>query len=215
MSKKRQGDENPESPDNLRALIESVARDGAESSKRWAEVWDAMLDDPWVRAELVRRAKRLVKSCHLHDDDAEDVVQHVLAKLAANRAANQVMHGKLEKFPKSFSAWIREILKNACSEGARMMGCYRKPGTVLLDVKTYEEDWGGFDRRWDIATVAAKLPEPERSIVTQFLQGVKRKMIAESRGLSYKQVVYAIQKAGEKLRPGLAGYENERKNRPK
>ena len=179
------------------------------------EVWYAMLDAPWLRAVLARLAERLAASHHLGPQASDDVVQQVLAMLTAKRAANQVMHAKPEKFPESFSAWIGKILRNACSEAARFLGFYHKPGEALRDVKTYEEDFAGLDRRWDIAKAAARLKGRQRSVIMLLLQGLEQKEIAESLGLTYKQVIYAIQKARPKLQQWLADYDKKKKRRPK
>lgn len=208
MSKARQGGENPESPDQLQALIESVARSGPSASDRWLEIWQAMLADPWLPAETALRAQRLVKACRLEEHVSEDIAQEVLLLLAAKLAADEVMHAQVERFPESFSGWIGTILNHACSEAARILKEYRHHAE-LHDVKTIEDRVSELDRRWDCATVASRLEGRQRSVVMLFLQGQERREIAQSLGLSYSQVVYTLKQARPLLQRWLAAYGKE------
>jgi DNA-directed RNA polymerase specialized sigma24 family protein len=205
MSKARRLDENPYSPDRLRAFIVEAAQN---KSYAWAEVWQTMVDDSWLRAEVVLRAKRFAKSSGLNAQISDDIADEVLLLLAAKLATEQVMHANAELLSETFLAWMGTILDRACSEAARKLGEYRWPrATVLHDVLKSDDAVLDLNRIWDLADAVARLEGRQRSVMLLFLRGLDRQEIAQTLGLHYKQVVYAIDQAKPKLQRWLSAYD--------
>lgn len=206
MTNERRRDENPESPDRLKAVFQKVAG-GGEPKSDWAELWQTMLDDPWLRAEVVLRAKRFVMSSGLEKHVSDDVAQQVLVLLAAKLAADPSLHAKAELLPESFDAWMGTILDHACREAARMLKAYHPGHAKLSATSATVEEWRAIQRRFDVAAAVTKLEGQQRSVMLLYLQGCTREEIGAALDLSYKQVVYAIDAAKRKLKRWLKAYD--------
>lgn len=207
MSKKRHRDENPESPDALKALFQRLAA-GREQFDA-LEIWRTVVGDPWLQAEVARRAKSLASSHGLKKQAVEDIAQEVMLSLAAQLADDPGMGGKAELLNDTFDGWIGTILDHHCSKAARRMGDYRKQHAELRDVETAEDDSSYYDRWSDVADAVARLDAREQPVMLLVLQGLKPKEIAARLHMSYKQVRYAIEKALPKLKRWLAAYNDE------
>lgn len=205
MKNQRRGGDNPESPDRLKKVFQIVVAGGRAQSD-WAELWQTMLDDPWLRVQVASRAKRFVASSGLEKHVSEDVAQQVLVLLAAKLAADPSLHAKAELLPESFDAWMGTILDHACGEAARMLGAFHPAHANLSSAGAPLDEWPAVQRRLDVAAAVTKLEGQQRSVMLLYLRGCTREEIAAELDLSYKQVAYAIDAAKRKLKRWLKDY---------
>jgi DNA-directed RNA polymerase specialized sigma24 family protein len=205
MSKDRYSDEDAPSPDSLRALFQRQA-DGKESHSA-REIWDAMLNDSWLLAEVKRRAPQFIHG--LEKQLADDLVQETLLHLLDKLKADPSLHAKAKLLPHKFEALIGTLLTHSFCDVIPKL-CPKRPRHVMVTdaMKSIEYDVTANERRGKVADALAKLELEEQAAMLMDLDGQKHTEIARMLCMTYKELRGVLRRARAKLRKLLPEYRN-------
>lgn len=209
MSEARHSHEEAGSPDALRGLFQKLA-EGLES-RTAHEVWDAMLKDPWLRAEAKWRALCFVVAAKLGRDLADDLAQQALVNFWDKLKTGTSLHANAELLPHKFEAWIGTMFRHSFVDTVKRLYPNLPRHVLLADASnSVEDDVILEERHQKVADAMAKLEPKERSAILMDLDGVKHTVIAMKLHLTYKQVIGMLQRARSKLRKWLWEYRYDK-----
>jgi hypothetical protein len=173
MSHERHFDENPYSPDAVKAFFLQLARGGA-AGRDPLEIWRTIVAEPWLQAEVKRRAGMFAFAHNLSNEAREDIEQEVMLMLASQISSHPTLHANAELLPDSFGPWLGTIINRDLSKCARRRGEYRPPHEKLDHVEPHQRDEARTEQRIKVALAVAMLEGRERLVMTLVLQGLSK-----------------------------------------
>jgi RNA polymerase sigma-70 factor (ECF subfamily) len=167
------------SPDAERLVLEAVAR--------------AKLGDPdalrFLYLRYVDGVYGYVCSIVRDEHDAEDVTQHIFAKLITAL-------GRYEPSVVPFAAWIQRVARNAAID--HMRARLPVPCEDVGAREVADDDAGGRERFADLRLALAAIPREQRDVlVLRFLIGLTPGEVAERLGRS-EDAVHGLQHRGRR-----------------
>ena len=207
MATKRQCRANGESCERLRAHFIELSRNPRGAYGHWTQTWERIITDRWFQREVESCARRVVANHHLWNGLVDDVTQEVILLLADKLAHEPDLHASAPLLANDFEAWMGTIIYHACCEALRRMGETRAPHAVLADCEASGGDWRDSDLRQDMADAIAHLEGREQQVAVLRLTHRTHAMIAEDLGITERQVEYALELAGQRLRRLLSDYD--------
>lgn len=211
MSKARYSDDDALSLDSLRALFQRQT-EGQESHTA-EDVWDAMLNNGWLRADVMRRALCFVDTVNLAKDLADDLAQQALLDFLQKLKSDPTLHANPAKITGSFEGWLCKMIRRSFIDTAKKQypdlpaNVMATAENVLSDVD--EDSLTRAERFSKVQAALKKLPAKERSAILMDLDGKKHTDIARILGVTYKQLIAILRRAESKLRKWLSDYRYE------
>lgn len=202
MSTKRPPQSNEESYEALQALFLKIAA-GDAGLVESDHVWRQVIDNSWFRAEVKRRAERLVGG-NVDDPLCDDIAQEVVLQLKGKLSKHCDLGADADKLREHFPGWMVEIIHNAGIDTLRRQ--LRHKHEPLNKTHAIEGHVPQVDLRLDMAAAIECLENREREVALRVLRKFPERLIAEELHLTRRQVQLSVKKVKAFLSGKLAVY---------
>lgn len=207
------GEQRHEASDSWAELWFEVAGSRFGADTYGEQCWRACLHSRTFRRMFRYSVKGALRSFRAPSDWDEDLESQALLEL---KATFQRLSRAPPSYPiplEAFREWMTVVVGRTCLDALRkLLRLYRRE-TELLDWECAGDSLVRLDLRLDLRQALDALSEPTCSVMRSLAEGSSLVEIAESLGMSYKQVRHCRKKGVAHLRRALGGYRSDQPHR--
>lgn len=174
-----------------------------EQGWHWEQMWNLFLKHPWYQTILLAHARRILRQQQLPISWHEDVQQDAILLLARSLRRRADLGIDMQQVHQHFAGWMATIIARDCQEAIRQMRRHYVREQTLPDTDPLGLGQLPLDVKIDVSVAIQKLPDPERTVLTLWSEGLSVADIAQRLGLSYHRTHYLWRRATRQLRAVL------------